>query len=70
MDKNKKWANKKDDKDWAIIPISFGTSKERWSGTGMKCYHIDAHINTCVADMFKTSTVKIGAITNYILQKF
>lgn len=63
-------ADKNDDKDWAIIPISFGPSKERWSGSGIKCLHIDAHVNTCVADMFKRSVQKIGSITNYILQKF
>lgn len=69
MTKQRKWADTKDDKDWAIIPISFAPSKERWSGTGMKCIHIDAHINTCVADMFRTGAKKIGAITNYILLK-
>ena len=63
-------ASPTDDKEWAIIPISFGPSKERWSGSGLKCIHIDAHVNTCVANVFKQSAAKIGAITNYILQKF
>ena len=65
--KDREFANESDDKDWAIIPISFSPSKERWSGSGMKCIHIDAHANTCVANMFKSSALKIGSITNNIL---
>jgi len=60
-------ADKENDKEWQIIPISFAPSKERWSGTGKKCIHIDAHVNTCVFLMFKKGATKIGAITNYIL---
>lgn len=65
--KDREFANESDDKDWTIIPISFSPSKERWSGSGMKCIHIDAHVNTCVANMFKSSALKIGSITNNIL---
>ena len=36
----------------------------------MKRIHVDCYVSTCVADMFKTSVQKIGAITNYVLQKF
>ena len=70
LKKDRTNADTNDDKEWAIIPISFGPSKERWSGSGLKCIHIDAHVNTCVANVFKQSVKKIGAITNYILQKF
>jgi len=63
-------ADPKNDKEWAIIPIFFSQTKERWSGSGMKCIHVDAFINTCVSEMFRTSVAKIGAITNFILQKF
>ena len=31
LKKDKTMADKLDDKEWQIIPISFGTSKERWS---------------------------------------
>lgn len=67
LKRDRDFANEQDDKDWAIIPISFSPSKERWSGSGMKCIHIDAHVNTCVANIFKSSALKIGSITNNIL---
>lgn len=69
LNKERKPAHSTDDKEWAIIPISFAPSKERWSGSGMKCIHIDAYVNSCVFTVFKQSTQKIGSITNYILQK-
>lgn len=68
--KSREYADPKNDGGWAIIPTSFGPSKERWSGSGMKCIHVDAHVNTCVYELFKTSPKKIEAITNYILQTF
>ena len=49
--------------------MSFAPSKERWSGSGMKCIHIDAHVNTCVLDMFRHGAAKINALTNYFLLK-
>lgn len=66
MTKDKKNANPLDDKEWNIIPISFAPSKERWSGSGKKCFHFDCYVNTCVANMFKKSAAKIGSISNYI----
>jgi len=69
LKKDRTIANKQDDKEWQIIPISFGQSKERWSGSGMKCIHIDGYVNTCIHDMFKKDMKKILAITNYIIQK-
>lgn len=42
-----------DDKQWGIIPLSFSPSKERWSGSGMKCIHVDAHLNTAVFENLK-----------------
>ena len=53
MKQDKTFADPKNDKEWNIIPISFGGNKERWSGAGMKCIHIDAHVNTAVFEMFK-----------------
>lgn len=53
LKKDRTNASLTDDRDWAIIPISFGPSKERWSGSGLKCIHIDAHVNTCVANVFR-----------------
>lgn len=52
------------------MPCHFQPSKERWSGSGKKCIHVDCYVSTCVAKMFKTSVTKIGAITNYIIAKF
>lgn len=63
-------ANPKDDSTWNIIPIAFTSNKERWSGSGMKCIHIDAHVNTCIMTMFKSGPKKIGALTNYIIERF
>ena len=51
LDKNRKPADPKNDETWAIIPLSFSPNKERWSGSGMKCIHIDGYVNTCVKDM-------------------
>ena len=67
MKKDRTFADPTNDKEWLIIPISFSGSKERWSGSGKKCIHIDAHVATCVYDMFKSSATKIGAITNYLI---
>jgi hypothetical protein len=53
LKKDRKPASLTDDKEWAIIPISFSPPKERWSGSGMKCIHVDAYVNTCVASIFK-----------------
>lgn len=50
---NKEPADPENDNEWNIIPISFGSNKERWSGSGMKCIHIEAYVNTCVFKMFK-----------------
>jgi hypothetical protein len=36
----------------------------------MKCIHVDGHVNSCVFELFKTSTKKIESITSYILLKF
>jgi hypothetical protein len=36
----------------------------------MKCIHIDAHVNTCVMEMMKKGQQKIGALTNYIIERF
>ena len=47
--------------------MHFLPSKESWSQSGMKRIHVDCYVSTCVADMFKSSVQKIGAITNYIL---
>jgi len=46
-------ANPKDDTTWKVIPISFSSNKERWSGSGMKCIHIDAHVNTAIFELIK-----------------
>lgn len=70
MKADKTFAPKDDDKEWHLIPISFGANKERWSGAGMKCIHVDAHVNTCVFHMFKRGAAKIGALTNYIIERF
>jgi len=70
LTKNREYADPKDDTKWAIIPATFSPSHERWSGSGKKCIHVDCYFNTCVADMFKVSQVKIGAITNYLLESF
>lgn len=70
MKKNREFADPTDDKEWNLIPVSFGANKERWSGSGMKCIHIDAHVNTCIFNMFKVSAKKIGALTNYIIERF
>lgn len=70
MKQDKTFASKEDDKEWHIIPISFGSNKERWSGSGMKCIHIDAHVNTAVFNMFKQGAKKIGALSNYIIERF
>lgn len=59
LKKDRKAADPKNDSSWDIIPIHFAQSKERWSGSGMKCLHIDAYVNTCVFDMFKSSMTKI-----------
>jgi len=69
LKQNREFADPKNDKEWQIIPISFAQSKERWSGSGMKCIHIDAHVNTCVFEMFKQGAQKINALTNYFLLK-
>jgi hypothetical protein len=53
LKKDKTEADPKNDKTWDIIPIHFAQSKERWSGSGMKCIHIDAFVNTCVFETFK-----------------
>lgn len=68
--KDRELADPKDDKTWAVIPISFGQNKERWSGAGKKCIHIDAYVNTCIYDQFKKGAQKIGALTNYIIERF
>lgn len=70
LKKDRSNASKTDDSEWAIIPISFGSTKERWSGAGKKCIHVDAYVNTCVANIFRSSAAKIGSISNYIFQKF
>ena len=70
MKQDRSFAAKDEDKEWNIIPISFGGNKERWSGAGMKCIHIDAHVHTCVFEMFKKGPAKVGALTNYILERF
>jgi len=70
MKADKSLASKDDDKEWHIIPIAFGTNKERWSGAGMKCIHVDAHVNTCVFKMFNSEPKKIIALTNYIIERF
>ena len=70
MKADRTFADTTTDKDWNHIPISFGANKERWSGSGMKCIHIDAHVNTAVFNMFKQGPTKIGALTNYILERF
>ena len=67
LKKDRTVASATDDKEWQIIPISWGQSKERWSGSGMKCIHIDGFVNTCIHDMFKKNVQKILAITNYII---
>ena len=67
---DKSIADTEDDKDWNVIPISFGANKERWSGAGMKCIHIDAHVNTAIFNQFKKGAKKIGALTNYIIERF
>ena len=67
LKQNKDIADPADDSTWNLIPIAFAPPKERWSGSGMKCIHIDAHVNTCVYNMFKTSPKKIGALTNYFI---
>lgn len=67
MKRDRSPADPKNDKEWGIIPVSFAPNKERWSASGMKCIHIDAHVNTCVFEMFKTSNQKILALTNYFI---
>lgn len=67
---NREQADPNDDSTWKIIPISFGQNKERWSESGKKCIHIDAYVSTCVFETFKKGATKIGALTNYIIQKF
>jgi hypothetical protein len=68
--KDKTPADKNNDKEWGIIPISFSPSKERWSGSGMKCIHVDAHLNTCVMENMKKGGQAIAALTNYVILKF
>lgn len=51
--KDREFADPKDDKTWAIIPMTFSPSHERWSGSGKKCIHVDAYVNTCVFETFK-----------------
>ena len=36
----------------------------------MKCIHIDGYVNTCVKQIMSTGPAKIGALTNYFIQKF
>ena len=67
---NPQLADPTDDSTWNIIPISFSVNKERWSGSGMKCIHIDGYVNTCVMEMFKKGAAKIGSLTNYIIERF
>lgn len=67
LKKDKTYADPKSDAEWTIIPLHFQPSKESWSQSGMKRIHVDCYLSSCVADMFKTSVQKIGAITNYIL---
>lgn len=70
MKQNLEVADPENDAEWNVIPIAFGSNKERWSGSGMKCIHIEAHVNSCVYKMFKTGPKKIGALTNYIITRF
>ena len=70
MKRDRSMANPKNDSEWGIIPMSFSANKERWSASGMKCIHIDGHVNTCVFDMFKSDNKKIVALSNYFIQKF
>ena len=36
----------------------------------MNCIHVDAYVNTCVADVFKQNAAKIESLSNYIIKKF
>jgi hypothetical protein len=70
LNQDRDYADPKNDAEWKVIPISFSPPKERWSGSGMKCIIIDGHVNTCVMEMFKQGPKKIGALTNYIIERF
>lgn len=51
MNKDKEYADEKDDRTWQIIPIVFSEAFER---TGMsRVITYDAHVNTCVFSKMK-----------------
>lgn len=55
LNKNKDFADPKDDNTWQIIPIVFTEGKTRRNLQNIDCIHFDAHVNTCVVDKAKES---------------
>ena len=70
LNKNKEFANPKDDSTWQIIPVVFTQPKTRKNLANIECIHYDAHVNTCVIDKCKESQDRLKAIWNNIIQKF
>ena len=70
LDKNKDFANPKDDGTWMIIPIVFSEAKKRKNLSNVECFHYDAHVNTCVFEKCKESPDRLKAIFNNIVQRF
>ena len=56
LNKKRELSDKKNDRDWMIIPIAFDGPKKRKNFENKECWHWDGHIATCVVDRMKTDT--------------
>ena len=65
LDKNRAYADVKDDKTWAIIPISYG--QESWNDDEII---YDAHINTGVIDRWVVEKRIMNSVLLVILKRF
>jgi hypothetical protein len=69
LNKERDFANTKDDSTWQIIPIAFAEPVKRKSPSG-EVLTYDGHINTCVMQKMKESSKKFQQVLHYLMQKF
>mmetsp|Transcript_14053 Transcript_14053/g.10124 ORF Transcript_14053/g.10124 Transcript_14053/m.10124 type:complete len:191 (+) Transcript_14053:85-657(+) len=70
LNAHKEIADKKNDRDWRIIPMSFSEAKNMRNLENREVIFIDAHVNSCVVEKLKEGERQLKAIFNYFLIRF
>lgn len=69
LNKEKSFADPKQDKTWALIPVAFSAPVIRKSLSG-QVYTYDGHVNPCVMKKMKENKTNFQNILHYIITKF